>query len=222
MTLDDLFSPVPMAPKEDLQQLDDLRAAASESSADIQRLAKRHTLDEARIRFPRGYLREIGVWRTRLGFVRSSVVMNNVAYTLMMHDAQGWLLKRTDLGGTARDMIVKAAIASLAAVAEALLSDATTPPLGKRQKISSRIMVLKKAMRLPDSLAEDLEWLWEVRNRQHLYELGSSEFTFYSPDDQPRAESAIAQLLRAFQARAPKSLKIVWPDPEICSSSAAV
>jgi hypothetical protein len=222
MTLDDLFSLAPLAPQDQLQELDGLRAAANESIADIQRLVKRHVVDDARIMFPRGYLREIGVWRTRLGFVRSNAVMNNVAYTLMMHDAQGWLLKRTDLGGTARDMIAKAAIASLAAVAEALLTDATTPPLGKRQSMASRIAVLMKAMALPPQLADDLKWLWDVRNRQHLFELTSSEFSFYSPEDQPRAESAVARLLEAFSARPPRLLRIVWPDPEVCSPTAAV
>ena len=177
-------------------------ALTAEANAAIQRiqdLAGREQSEAARIRFPRGYLREAGRWRAALPFVRANNVRNNVAYTLMMHDVQAWVLKRTDLAGHARDMLVKGAIAVLGSIAEALLIDYTSPPMGRRQRFSSRVEHLTETTVLDEELAGELLWLWSLRNRQHIYELTAPEFNFYSADDHPRAEAAVARLIVAMQ-----------------------
>lgn len=204
MTLDDIFPSLPVvAPAAERDA--EFAALTAEASAAIQRiqdLAGRAQTEGARIRFPRGYLREAGRWRAALLFVRANNVRNNVAYTLMMHDVQAWVLKRTDLAGHARDMLVKGAIAVLGSIAEALLIDYTSPPMGRRQKFGSRVSRLKEAAVLDEELADELLWLWSLRNRQHIYELTAPEFNVYSPDDHPRAESAVARLIVAMQGAA--------------------
>ena len=120
----------------------------------------------------------------------------------MLHDVQAWLLKRTDLEGQAREMLVKGAITTLGGVAEAILIDVTSPPLGRRQKMASRVKHLHDGQALDDSLRDDLLWLWDTRNRQHLYELDAPEFDVYSRDDHPRAEATVAKLIKVLQARA--------------------
>lgn len=205
MTLDDILTTGPVlqavpAPKEET-----LLALADDVGGSIQRiqdLAGRDARPAAKIRFPRGYLIEIGRWRKALPFVRTNFVRSTVADTLMMHDVQAWVLKRTDLGGHARDMLVKAAIGSLGGIGEALLIDATSPPMGQRQKIASRIERLGLDGVFGPSLAEDLTWLWEIRNRQHLHGLSVREFDVYSAEDHPRAEAAVAELIIGLQARA--------------------
>lgn len=205
MTLDDIFPKHKVVESTSLIDAD-LATLTSEANGAIQRiqdLAGREMRDTAKIRFPRGYLREAGRWRAALPFVRSNNVRNNVAYTLMMHDVQAWVLKRTDLAGHARDMLVKGAITVLGSVAEALLIDATSPPLGRRQKFASRVHRLREATVIDERLGEELSWLWALRNRQHIHELTASEFDFYTTDDHPRAEAAVASLIVALQRELP-------------------
>lgn len=120
----------------------------------------------------------------------------------MMHDVQSWILKRTDLAGHARDMLAKAAMAALGGVAEALLVDATSPPMGKRQPTKPRIDALVADDTVTAEAGTDLYWLWDMRNRQHLAGLDASEFDFYPPDAHPRAEAAVGGLIAALQLRA--------------------
>lgn len=46
----------------------------------------------------------------------------------------------------------------------------------------------------------DLDWLWDMRNRQHLFELDSSEFEFYQRGDHGRAVRAVNALITALPA----------------------
>jgi hypothetical protein len=204
MTLDDIFATTHAVADPTATPDAELRELADEIGGPIQRiqdLAGRHVRDAARIRFPRGYLIEIGRWRRALGFVRTHFVRSSVADALMMHDVQSWLLKRTDLAGHARDMMAKAAIASLGGIAEALLVDATTPPMGKRQRVASRIAKLEEEGVITGANATDLKWLWEIRNRQHVHGLTVREYDVYTHDDHPRAEAAVAALIVALQPR---------------------
>ncbi len=108
MTLDDIFPPtdvIAAKARAGDAELAQYAAEVNESIQRIQDLTGREIRASARIRFPRGYLREIGRWRFALGFVRSMKVRSMVADTLMLHDVQAWVLKRTDLSGHARDIM---------------------------------------------------------------------------------------------------------------------
>lgn len=208
ITLDDIFPPPNVVVAETRASDGELRDVVSEANWALQRLQAmvgREERQAAKITFPRGYLRELGRWRTALRFVRNAQVRDSVADTLMMHDVQTWVLKRTDLAGHARDMIVKGAIGVLGSVAEAVLIDATSPPMGQRQRFASRLTRLCAEGVIAKNLAEDLEWLWDIRNRQHLHALAAREFDVYTSDDHPRAESVVATLIQSLQAgrRAP-------------------
>ena len=97
-------------------------------------------------------------------------------------------------------MVVKSCLAALGSVVEALLIDATSPPLGRRQKYTSRVTHLVGEAVVPQPLADELLWLWDMRCRQHLFELTFTEFDFYSMDHLARAERTLrdfAERLRA-------------------------
>jgi hypothetical protein len=204
MTLDDIFPKGKIGVERSRATDADLRQLAAEANWALQRLqekAGRDIREAAQITFPRGYLLAIGRWRLALAFVRSKSVRDSIADTLMMHDVQRWVLKRTDVAGHARDMLVKAAIGALGSIAEALLIDATSPPMGQRQKFASRVQRLRDETVLPDLAAEDLAWLWEIRNRQHLHALLAREFDVYTSNDHPRAEATVARLIVSLQTR---------------------
>lgn len=55
----------------------------------------------------------------------------------------------------------------------------------------SRIKHLLDKQILSDSLAVELGWLWDMRNRQHLQGLASKDFSVYQPGDLERGESAV-------------------------------
>src|SRR6185437_9650026 len=110
-------------------QIGELVSTAGEALQELQNLLGRSHRTDAKVRFPRGYLTELGTRRDRLRFLRSDTVRNNVAYTLMLYEVHSWILRRTDLAGLANDMVVKSCLAALGSVTEALLTDATSPPL---------------------------------------------------------------------------------------------
>ena len=178
-------------------------ATASDSLQQLQTLLQRSERDDGKVRFPRGYLVDIKTWRARVPWTQHYAVGKNVAYTLMLYDVQSWLLKRTDIAGLARDMVVKACVASLGWAAEALLVDATSPPLGARQKLKSRVEHLSQKHVVSADLAAELLWLWDMRYRQHLQELSEREFEVYRPRDVGRAEAAVFALCAALPQTPP-------------------
>jgi hypothetical protein len=118
----------------------------------------------------------------------------------MLLDVHLWLLGRTDLAGTARDMVVKATLATTGSIAEAILVDHFAGVIGKRQSFKTRTKRLVEDGIIPDDLRVELDWLWDMRCRQHLFELDDSEFDFYALDDHRRALRALRGLMRGLQA----------------------
>lgn len=179
---------------------------ADEALQEIQNALGRDERTAGKVRFPRGFLQAAGKIRMHLRFVNRNVVRNNIAYTLMLHDVHLWLLRRTDLAGLARDMLVKACLTSLGSVAEALLIDHFTGRMGRRQKFTSRTKRLVDEGVICQQLKEDLDWLWGMRCRQHLYELMTAEFDFYRLEDHKRARATLSALVKALNnAYAPSS-----------------
>jgi hypothetical protein len=179
------------------RDLEVLATRANEAIQAIQDATGREERSAAKLRFPRGFLVEVGRWRTHLRFVRRNSVRNNVAYTLMLNDMYVWLIRRTDLAGLARDMVVKASLAALGSIAEALLIDHFAGRMGERQRFTSRTRQLVEDGTATSAQKEDLDWLWDMRCRQHLYELTSAEFDFYRVDDQRRASRTVRELILA-------------------------
>lgn len=189
------------APSSDAE-IEKLAAQAGEALQNLQSLLGRTERGAGKVRFPRGFLHSAGKWRMRLGFIRQNAVMNNVAYTLMLHDVYLWLLRRTDLAGLARDMIVKASLSALGSIAEAILMDHYAGQMGARQRFTSRTERLLSEGIISSNLKDDLDWLWDMRCRQHLYELAHAEFDFYETADHKRAIATANGLINALNEAA--------------------
>lgn len=175
---------------------------AGEGIQGIQDALGRTDNDAARVRFPRGYLITIARWRKELRFVRAESTRSNLSYTLMLDDVYTWILRRTDLAGLPRDMLIKASLAALGSVAEAILSDHFRGSMGKRRKFTSRTTALVVAGAVSSEQKDDLDWLWDMRCRQHLDELRGSEFDFYREADHRRGRKTVRELILSLQGSA--------------------
>lgn len=91
---------------------------------DIQDYVKRDFTKPAGVRFPRGYVRTAEQARKRLGFLDNSLnnpaLKSNIAYTMMLSDVQHWLLVRTYLFGTAKEMVIKLHLFLLGSIVESV------------------------------------------------------------------------------------------------------
>lgn len=67
----------------------------------------RDNKQEARITFPRGFIRTASELRATLPNLDGEVQRRNASYALMTIDVLRWLIVRTDLAGTALSMVVK-------------------------------------------------------------------------------------------------------------------
>jgi hypothetical protein len=162
---------------------------------DIQDFVGRNSNNEARVRFPRGFLRTASEHRKRLAFVGNSTLASNLAYSLMLSDLYRWLIFRTDLAGTARDMVVKAGLALGGGIAEAILVDYLAGDMGKRRKFKSRTARLVELEIISDDLQADLDWLWDMRCRQHIFNVPDWEYDFYEISQYNRAARTVSTLI---------------------------
>ncbi len=152
--------------------------------------------ESARIRFPRGYLRTCAHHRTKYSFLKDKTLQSNIAYAKMTTDIFRWMLNRTDVSLTAREMLIKQGISIMGSVAEAVLKAIFEgrPGGGNKQSFNKRIERLHEQQRLKDKTKAELEWLWDVRNNVHLMLLDEREYNKYSIRDYNRAILALRAL----------------------------
>lgn len=162
---------------------------------EIQNYAGRDFTKSAKVRFPRGYLRKASEARARLGFLESSHFKSNVSYTMLLSDVQHWLLVRTDLSGTAKEMIIKLQFFLLGSIVESLTKVFLKGKCGGG--FSKRTEYLCEHGVITEQLRIDLDWLWEIRNKMHLFLLDDTEWlsTDYTVANHNRAVRAFKALL---------------------------
>lgn len=166
---------------------------------DIQDYVKRDFTKPAGVRFPRGYVRTAEQARKRLGFLDNSLnnpaLKSNIAYTMMLSDVQHWLLVRTDLFGTAKEMVIKLHLFLLGSIVESVtkvyLRGRCGGNYGKRTEYLEKQTIISSELRM------ELDWLWELRNRMHLFQIEKIEWlsTDYTVHNHNRAVNAFKKLL---------------------------
>jgi len=170
---------------------------------DIQDFVGSNSNNEARVRFPRGFIRAAGTHRRRLSFVGDATLASNLAYSLMLSDVYRWLILRTDLSGTARDMLIKAALALGGGIVEAILVEYLTGDVGKRRKFKVRTARLVELGVITDDLRTDLDWLWDMRCRQHIFDVPDWEYDFYEIGHYTRAAHTVSALIESLGQAGP-------------------
>lgn len=152
--------------------------------------------ENARIRFPRGYLRSCATHRSKYSFLNDKTLQSNIAYAKMTTDIFRWLLNRTDISLTAREMLIKQGISIVGAVAEAVVKTvlAGQPGGGNKQNFKKRLETLLKTGRIDQNIKTELEWLWDIRNNVHIMLLEEREFNQYNIGHYNRAVRALISL----------------------------
>jgi hypothetical protein len=154
--------------------------------------------------FPRGYIRTAEDIRKKFEFVRNYRLRSNIAYTVMLSDVNQWILTRTDLSGTAEQMVIKAQIALAASICEALLRDHLEGVDGAGHKYKSKTATLVRHRTINDAEKVELDWLWDTRNKIHLFEIREREFDAYEAADQTRAVLALRMLMASLDTLNPR------------------
>jgi hypothetical protein len=154
---------------------------------------------ELKLRFPRGYIRPASTFRSRLTCMKDLTHKYNISYQLMLSDLFTWLLNRTDIALTIREMIIKYEIVLMASVAETLkdvfASERLSFPKGLLRLLSSK--------KISPNTFSEANWLWNTRVAIHPFELNQIEHKKYDDAQFDRAVFAVRNMLKELNTTCP-------------------
>lgn len=153
-------------------------------------------LEDAKVKFPRRFIRTAEYQRSRFPFIRDKNLKSNLAYTLLLSDSVLWLIIRTDLEGTAKELLIKLYIFLIATLCESITKDYLKGICGKNYKNRNKFLAGRGI--ISEELQAELDWLWDTRNRMHLFQLEEREYnTNYNKTSHIRCISAFQELIDA-------------------------
>ncbi|MBU6438274.1 MAG: hypothetical protein KGQ77_12175, partial [Betaproteobacteria bacterium] len=175
----------------------ELKEIVGRVSADLQAIQsylgqKNHA--DAKVTFPRGFIRTAAHFRSRFVFLGDETLKRNVAYTLILSDVYRWLLNRTGISGTAKEMIIKEGICLVGSLCESVTKDVLNGVVGKKWGYKDRTQYLLDNDIIDAALKEDLDWVWDNRNNEHLFLVEIWEHEHYKLTDYNRAIKALRNL----------------------------
>lgn len=148
----------------------------------------------AKVRFPRGYIRTADHFRSRLPFILDRDARDNLAYALILTDVYRWLTNRTDLFGTAREMIFKAGVVLAGSICETMAVNYTNGTIGRSVRFKPRCDRMTTAGMITENLRDELHWLWDTRSAIHLCDVEVREYERYTTADYNRSITCIREL----------------------------
>jgi len=181
------------------EQLREAVTAANEHIQAIQDYLVQRNHADGKIRFPRGFLRTATHFRSQLGFIGDNNLKKNLSYALILSDVLRWLTNRTDLTGTAREMVIKNAIILMGSICESIAIDGTKGIIGKKHSFCERADRMVAKGIITGDLRDELRWLWEKRTGIHIYELDHQEYDTYGIADYNKAVTATKNLRDALE-----------------------
>ena len=161
--------------------------------------------DQAKVRFPRGFIRTATSQRSRLNFIENKNLKSNIAYTIMLSDTVLWLINRTDISGIPKAMLFKLQIMLVGSVVESITKEYLKNVCGKNYKKRTEYLVKNDA--ITPELKMKLDWIWDQRNYMHLFLLDESEYlrNEYTKENHNRCVSSLRDLLRALNEKCKNS-----------------
>lgn len=180
-------------------QLRDAVAVANEHIQAIQDYLVQRNHADGKIRFPRGFLRTADHFRSRLGFICDNNLKKNLSYAFILSDVMRWLTNRTDVAGTAKEMVIKNAIILMGSICESMAIDGTKGIIGKKHSFCERADRMSVKGIINYDLRDKLHWLWEKRTGIHIYELDHQEYDTYGIADYNKAVTTTKNLRDALE-----------------------
>lgn len=181
----------------------ELQRVVTRVNADLQAIQNYLGQDNhanAKVRFPRGYIRTAAHFRECLNFLNDKTLVRNISYALILSDVYRWILNRTDIAGTAKEMIIKEGICLIGALCESITKDALSGTVGKNRGYKARTQYLAEKNIIDNVLQADLDWVWDTRNNEHLFLVEIREHEHYKLSDYNRAVKTLRSLRKKFQA----------------------
>ena len=120
-----------------------------------------------------------------------------MAYALIQSDVYRWLTNRTDIFGTAKEMVMKSGIALMGSICETMAIDGTKGIIGKNHSFCERCSRMVTKEIISEDLKDELHWLWKARSAIHIYEINHREHEKYKMNDYNRAIKATRELRNA-------------------------
>ena len=179
---------------ENEQQLLRAITRASTDLQEIQSYLGQENHANAKVQFPRGFIRTASHFRQRLHFLNDKTLLRNVSYALILSDVYRWLLNRTDIAGTAREMIIKEGICLVGSLCESITKDVLTGVVGKKKGYKDRTRHLFENGVIDEILRTELDWVWDTRNNEHLFLVEIREHEHYKLSDYNRAIKVLRSL----------------------------
>ncbi|MCG9685166.1 hypothetical protein L1D31_21830 [Vibrio sp. Isolate23] len=184
---------------------EELKLAANEVSQKLQQIQDylgdgNH--DDAKIRFPYGYIRRCDEHRSRYSFLTCSILKDNISYALLSTDIYRWMLNRTNIQGTAQEMLIKQGISIIGNIVESIGKNYLHGHGGRNNyKRRTEILVEKKV--IEQSLKNDLDWLWDQRNNIHIVLVSDREYQQYTMQDYNKAIRTLHQFRNVLNDHGP-------------------
>jgi hypothetical protein len=191
----------------EINNLEDLKVASTQVSELLQKIQNYCELndlnwaecDEAKVRFPRGFIRSASLQRARFPFLSNPALKSNLAYTLILSDVILWVKLRTDVWGTPQEMLTKLYVFLIGTLCESITKEYFKDSCGKGFKPRNEYMLIKKI--IDEELKNDLDWLWDTRNRMHLFQLEDREYeNNYNNSCHEKCVKTYRSLLKALTA----------------------
>lgn len=172
-----------------LQQIHDYCVSQNKTIADM---------PDAQVRFPRGFIRSAAHQRRRFRFLNNYTLKCNISYTLILSDTIVWLAIRTDVSGTAKDMLLKLFTFLVTTVIESTTKEYLRGVCGKSFKRRNQYLLENDIIK--QELKNELDWLWDVRNKMHLFLVRDREWeNNYDMTNHKRVINAFRELLQALE-----------------------
>lgn len=149
---------------------------------------------DAKIKFPRGFIRTASELRKKLPSDLPPLLTHNLSYALMTLDVLRWVVVRTDLSGAAESMIIKRSIAQLAEIIETLVKHYT-----KKKKFGKAIDCLVENQTIDRSLGNELHEIWDMRTTIHLWEATELEHDKFKRGDYNKAYRSYEKLVNCLK-----------------------
>jgi len=185
---------------DDIDSDEDLKAAVDAVGAGLQEIS--HYLNanptaQGRVRFPRGFLGTVGQHSKKYSWIEKEVLKRNLSYQYIFYDVLRWVSNRTDVSGTASEMIYKHAIVVISSIAEGLLAAAASQLDYAEGKFPKRLKHLLTDEIITQKLHDELTWMWNARQAVHVHIVNDLEWEKYKVTDARRASKAVKELEEA-------------------------